>query len=1017
MIHLKFSYSVFFFLTSLIFTNFCFSQIKKDSIDEMILELMKEGDIPGLSLVFIDNGKEEIKTYGYANLENQIPVTAKTLFEMGSCSKAFTALAISNLVHEHKIDLDAPVSTYIPWFNVTYKAVSKTVTVRQLLHHTSGIPWNTISKIPELNNEDALETTVRTLINQELNNSPGTQYEYATINYDVLALIIQNIVNESFEKYLQENIINDLGLHYTTLGVPRDNKSMATGYKISFFAPREYLAPVFRGNFAAGYIISNAEDMAKWLKFQMGLANDHLYELAKSTHSRDRTVPLHGMSSYAWGWDVSLDGSGEIYHAGLNPNYTAYVAFRPDSLIGVAVLSNSNSRYTAIIGNNVMKLMAGEGIENEFDPGNDVDRTYSSLSLALAVYILVVITFLGMILGDWAKGTRKYKRPAFTKFRAFAFSLLVVLPCLYGLYIVPEAIAGFSWGSMLIWMPISFEVMIKLILVAIGITYFSYFFSLYFPEENKFKRVLPQLLLLSVLSGLANAVVIIMVTSALNSQVELKYLIFYYALAVLVYLSGRKFVQINIIKLARGLIYDLRIKLTEKIFSTSYHRFEAIDRGRVYTALNDDVGTIGESTNTIVLMATSIITVAGAFVYLASLAFWATMLTLFLIVTLAMIYFFVGKRANVYFEAARDARNVYMGLINGMIDGFKEISLSRNKKLEYKEDVALSAEEDKNKTSTADIKFVNAFLVGESLLILLLGAVSFAIPEMFPNIKFHTIMSFVVILLYLIGPINGILGSVPGLMRLRVAWNRLQEFLKEIPANLDLNANLEPIAPKVRNIIAKGLKFTYKNTTEKNDFQIGAIDLEIGNGQILFIIGGNGSGKTTLAKLLTGLYHPDEGQILINGNQVSGHQLSEYFSAVFSPAYLFEKLYNVDTEGLKDKIGKYLKILDLSGKVEIKDNKYSTLNLSGGQRKRLALLQCYLEDSPIYLFDEWAADQDPSYRKFFYRTLLPEMKKMNKIIIAITHDDHYFDVADKVLKMDQGKLDVYRHQLTESSYQ
>ena len=131
--------------------------------------------------------------------------------------------------------------------------------------------------------------------------------------------------------------------------------------------------------------------------------------------------------------------------------------------------------------------------------------------------------------------------------------------------------------------------------------------------------------------------------------------------------------------------------------------------------------------------------------------------------------------------------------------------------------------------------------------------------------------------------------------------------------------------------------------------------------------------------------------------------------------FLFEKLYNVDVSGRSEDISKYLKMLRLNEKVTITESKYSTIDLSGGQRKRLALLQCYLEDSPIYLFDEWAADQDPEYRNFFYRTLLPEMKMAGKIVIAITHDDNYFDVADKVLKMKQGKVDFETSEYTRSN--
>jgi cyclic peptide transporter len=352
-----------------------------------------------------------------------------------------------------------------------------------------------------------------------------------------------------------------------------------------------------------------------------------------------------------------------------------------------------------------------------------------------------------------------------------------------------------------------------------------------------------------------------------------------------------------------------------------------------------------------------------------------------------------------------------MRLINGMTDGYKEINLHRNKKKEYKADIERAAGVNKEKIYTASIRYVNAFLIGESMLILLLGIVVLAIPRLFPGIPTYTIMSFVLVVLYLSGPVNAELRAVPVIMQMVVSWRRLKGFMEAIPASLHVERTDQVVDRKVKNIKVEDLRFKYKNVDEQDGFGIGPINLEVNNGEILFIIGGNGSGKTTLTMLLTGLYSPDEGRILINDQEVASSQLSEYFSAVFNPLFLFDKLYNVDVEAKSGMLKKYLSLLHLEDKVEVSGNKYSTINLSGGQRKRLALLQCYLEDSPIYLFDEWAADQDPEYRNFFYRILLPEMKRAGKIVIAITHDDHYFDVADKVVKMKMGNMEVCTDEL------
>jgi putative pyoverdin transport system ATP-binding/permease protein len=972
-----------------------------EKIDKEVATLMRAGDIPGLSMVIIKDGQQVIKNYGYADLESKKPVTSTTLFEIGSCTKAFTALAVLTL----QLSLDDPVIKYLPWLHVYYEGKEQNITIRQLLHHTSGIPWSTISKIPQSNAPDALQQTVKKLIGLELKQLPGKKYEYATINYDILALIIQKVSGKPFETYLQSNVINKLQLSRTSIAQPIDSFSKATGYKTGFFQPHAYNAPVFRGNNAAGYVISDIENMAEWLKFQMGLVPSELYPLAVITHQRDETVPLHYMSSYAMGWEVSLSGNGEIFHDGRNPNYTAYLAFRPKDKLGIALLANSNSNYTAAMGSKFMKLMAGDEIKKEYNPGDGNDSAYSFLSFILAAYILIVLGFLSTIVIDVTKKQRSFQGPVWGKLGKSAAALAMIAPFLVGLYLLPTAAFGFNWQSIIIWTPISLVTALRLVLVAVTVSYIAYVVSLFFPGRNSFKGIIPKLLLLSILSGLANMVVIVLVTSSLDSEVELKYLIFYYLLMISLYLLGRRFVQVSLVKFTMGAIYELRVKIIDRIFLTSYQRFEKIDRGKVYTAMNDDVGTVGDSATMLVTLVTNFFTACGAFIYLASIAFWASLLTVLLIASLTTLYYFVSSSTNKYYEDARDTRDVFMRLIGGVIEGFKELSLHNNKKQAYKDEVAGSAHEYKVKMTTASTRFVNASIVGETVLIAILGTVVFAFPQLFPGIKTYTLISFVVVMLYLIGPVNGILNSVPGVMRLRIAWKRIRQFLDEIPANIDTGKiHQPPVRAVVNSIKIEGLCFQYKNNG--NAFAVGPIDLEVGRGEILFIIGGNGSGKTTLAKLLTGLYVPDEGKIKINDEVMEPYQLGEHFSAIFSPLYLFEKLYNINVKQKTADIKKYLQLLRLEHKVQINGNSYSTINLSTGQRKRLALLQCYLEDLPIYLFDEWAADQDPEYRHFFYRTLLPEMKKEGKIVIAITHDDHYFDVADKVIKMNQGQLET-----------
>jgi len=691
--------------------------------------------------------------------------------------------------------------------------------------------------------------------------------------------------------------------------------------------------------------------------------------------------------------------------------------FKPKSRTAVAVLANSNSNYTAYIGKIVMDRLNGS-IEDDDEPRGTLDKSLSVVSILVVLYILFSFLFILSIVFDLLKKKRSFEPLTGTKLAKIVGALPMAAPFLFGMYLLPKAIIDVSWETAWVWSPISFKTTIFLILGSFCITYIGYILSLLFPQNNKYLRSVPMLVILSILSGGANAVVIFLISGSIwATDKQRLYMLFFFILAMGLYIIGRKIIQTKLIKITFQIVYDVRMKLLEKVFHTSYQKFEKIDRGRVFSTLNDDTHQMGQSANLIVMLLSNIVTVIGCFIFLSTVAFWATVVTIVVILAIATLYSFVSQKAQVYMEEARDTRDVYLGLLNGMIDGFKELSIHFRKKKEYNADLEESTDTFRNKMVLAQVKFLNAFMVGESMLVAVMGAVGFLVPKLFPSIQNVTLMSFIMVLLYLIGPMTGILTSIPQIMQLRISWNRVRQFMNDIPANISPEEleKLDTDVKKVDNIKARKVLFKYESADGDTPFAVGPIDFEAQKGEIVFIIGGNGSGKTTFAKLLTGLYMPHDGKILVDDNEVSNHQLGECYSAVFSDFHLFEKLYNVDLENKKEDAQNYLQALRLEKKVNIEEKGFNTIDLSGGQRKRLALLQCYLENKPIYLFDEMAADQDPEFRKFFYRDLLVRMKEEGKIVIAITHDDHYFDVADKVIKMDMGKVDVITEGKTQLS--
>jgi putative ATP-binding cassette transporter len=298
---------------------------------------------------------------------------------------------------------------------------------------------------------------------------------------------------------------------------------------------------------------------------------------------------------------------------------------------------------------------------------------------------------------------------------------------------------------------------------------------------------------------------------------------------------------------------------------------------------------------------------------------------------------------------------------------------------------------------------------GQLLVFVVVGLVLFVLPQVQATDR-SLLTGYTMVLLYLMGPLQMVMNHLPTMGRAEVSIRRIEEMGKELGSY----SRDEPAGTVSRpdfawsSLSLRGVTHCYRREGEDSGFLLGPIDLTFHPGELVFIAGGNGSGKTTLAKLITGLYVPESGEILFNGRRVDDESRDAYrqqFSAVFSDFYLFSSLLGLDISDLDAVAREHLERLQLSHKVLVENGELSTIELSQGQRKRLALLTVYLEDRPIYLFDEWAADQDPVFREFFYCDLLPALKAKRKLVIAISHDDRYYESGDRLIKLTYGKVE------------
>ncbi|WP_443659040.1 cyclic peptide export ABC transporter [Clostridium algidicarnis] len=986
------------------------TQDERLKIEKFIEENMDKGKIPGLSITIVKDDKTIYqKGFGYADIKDKTTVTDKTLFELGSTSKAFTGLGILKLEQDGLIKLNDDVSKYIPWFKVNYKGEDTKITLEQLLHHSSGIPFKTIDKIPASNEDNALEETVKTLVGIELDSKPGEKFQYATINYDVLGLIIEKVSGVSYEKYMVENVIKPAGLNNTYLFKNEDiSKNIATGYKLGFLKPRSYDAPVYRGNKPAGYIMTNIEDMAKWLKIQMGTLSESKIGngLIEKSHQPNRTIiPEGDGASYAAGWDVYQDIGGKISHGGSNPNYSSFITFKPEKKEGVAVLSNTNSDYVEFICRGVSGMLNGKTYNN-IDI-KDFNKRVDGISIFIigfsGLIIISALYFIVKLIKEIITRERKFNSISMKSFIKMFTSLIFVLGVTYCIYLIPYILYyGVSWGFVFVWLPNSVKIALYLFCTSIWISYvYALLISFFKKKDDKSLLILA---LLSIASGFGNALIIFSINMSINSSNNMKIkLLIYFILGIILYVYGQKITRQKLIDITNNIVYLKRMEIVKHILKAPYNKFEKIEKGRIQSTLNNDTETMSRFVNILIGGITSAVTLICCFIYLGCINIYALLLAVLIILVISSIYYLVGKYANRIGEEARDLQSAFFKFINDLIGGFKELSINKNKKYEFQQDMEKSCDKYRVKRGKSSLAFANMFVIGELLFTLAIGAIALIFPLILDNLESTSIASYVFILLYMTGPVHGILDTIPNAIEVRISLKRINSLINELSVldNSELCSENSFVKDNFKLQLHE-IEYEYEKEDGKG-FMVGPISYEFRSGEIIFITGGNGSGKSTLAKLLTGLYEPTKGYITLDGNKMEQKYLSENYTIIFSDFYLFDKLYGIEWEKKEGEIQKYLEVLQLDKKVKVEDGRFSTTRLSTGQKKRLALLVSYLEDKPIYLFDEWAADQDPEFRLFFYNTLLPDLKERGKCIIAITHDDQYFNLADKFIKMDMGK--------------
>jgi putative ATP-binding cassette transporter len=523
-------------------------------------------------------------------------------------------------------------------------------------------------------------------------------------------------------------------------------------------------------------------------------------------------------------------------------------------------------------------------------------------------------------------------------------------------------------------------------------------------------RLHARLLWMAALSGLANAGLLATINAAAdNSSRDAgngRYLALF-IVVVLIFLRAQRYILLTSVADVERLLDDIRRRIAELLARSDLRDVERIGRAQIYGSLHRETVTISQATSSLVIAAQSALMVLFSLVYLGWLSRAALALMLVAMIVAVRAHLKRGERSMRLLYEAQHTENEFFDALNHLLDGFKEVKLRRERSAALAERLRrISSRLHDMKVETGS-SFAMQFVHGQLAVYLLLGAVVFLLPRMSASYS-DVVIKATASILFIVGPLTNLLSTMPAFSAANVAAEsianletQLERAASQAPAADDI-----PKAPAPAELDARGIVFRFTDAAGAPTFTVGPVDLRVAPGEIVFIVGGNGSGKSTLLKVLTGLYTPDEGTLRVGGVTLTPATAAWYrshFAAVFTDYHLFDRLYGLE-QARPARLAELLATFQITDKTGVVEDRFTTLDLSAGQRKRLALAVAMLEDRPILVCDEWAADQDPEFRRFFYERLLPGLKAAGVTIIAATHDDRYFASADRILKMEDGRF-------------
>ena len=520
-----------------------------------------------------------------------------------------------------------------------------------------------------------------------------------------------------------------------------------------------------------------------------------------------------------------------------------------------------------------------------------------------------------------------------------------------------------------------------------------------------------KIVITTAVSGIANAAILAIINqaakTATHNTLNLRYFLMF-IVAMALYIIGLRFSSREMNRIMIDLVHRMRLRVTDKVQSSELTVLETIGKSAVLNAVSQEATIVADSGGVMTASLQATIVVLFAAIYIAFLSWPAFLLTALCAAAGVLLVLKNRALSSRWIQSTKTKEIEFLTYVTHALDGFKETKLNQRRNEDLRQELHRTSAEITDLRLRTEEMLSDDIILAQSAFYVLIAVVVFVLPRLIDTYT-QVIIEITTAILFIIGPLRLMVGQIPYFSKCNEATAailRLEEALDKGHERVR-NGAARPavVLPQaLRSISLDHVRYAYKNDGNEL-FALGPVSFTVAAGEIVFIIGGNGSGKSTLLKVIAGLYPPDAGTIAVDGAAVAAVDIQSYrelFSAIFADFHLFERLYGLLGTN-EQNVGELLQEMQLDRKVRFVDDRFTTLDLSTGQRKRLALIVSILDHKPVFIFDELAADQDPEFRRFLYEELLPRLKAGGSTVIAATHDDRYFHVADTIIKMEYGK--------------